>query len=87
MGIKQFQRGMRHRLKYLQLRLRLQVRQLSRHRKARNAVALPCEAPLSRVPLARPQPEPKAYAAPADPPLPAVPLPTLRRTANRKPGQ
>ena len=46
MGIKQIQRGMRHRFKYIQLRLRLQVRHLSRHRKARKLALLPCETPL-----------------------------------------
>jgi hypothetical protein len=87
MGLKQFHRGMRHRLKYIQLRLRLQVRHFSRHRKARKAVALSYQATLPRITPARPQPEPKAYAAPASLPHPAVPLPTLRRPVNRKPGQ
>jgi hypothetical protein len=87
MGLKQFQRGMRHRLKYIQLRLRLRVRHLSRHRKTRNAVALPYQAPLPRSMVARPQGEQKAIAAPARAALPAMPLPTLRRTANRTPEQ
>jgi hypothetical protein len=87
MGLKQFHRGMRHRLKYIQLRLRLRVRHLSMHRKARSALALPYEAPLPRITPARSQAEQQTLTAPASPPLPAVPLPTLRRPVNRKPGQ
>jgi hypothetical protein len=87
MGLNQFQRGMRHRLKYIQLRLRLQVRHLSRHRKARKAVVPLCEAPLPRRAPDRPQTEPVTLPASASPTIQTVPFPTLRRPVDRKPRQ
>jgi hypothetical protein len=85
MGIQQFQRGMRHRIKTIQLRLRRQARHLARHRKARKAAAPPCDAPLAAcIESESPQMQsgPSGASANADV---SVPFPTLRRSGNRKP--
>jgi hypothetical protein len=75
MGIKQFQRGMRHRFKYLQLRLRLQARHLVRHAKVRKVSAPPC------IEADQPQTEAEPFQAS---PGPSAPYPTLRRSGSRK---
>lgn len=82
MGIEQFQRGMRHRIKYIQLRLRLQVRHLARHGKMRKAVGPAWEAtPPSRIKKDWPD---GSINASSSPETAAMPLPTLRRSAGQK---
>jgi hypothetical protein len=77
MGIKQFQRGMRHRFKYIQLRLRLQVRHMAMHKKARRAGAA-CEA--APLPLgATDRADGVESVQPVNDP-PHASLPTLRRS-------
>jgi hypothetical protein len=78
MGIKQFQRGMRHRFKYIQLRLRLQVRHMAMHRKARQA-GVACEAP--PLPPGATDRSDGVASAQADTDVPHASLPTLRRSA------
>jgi hypothetical protein len=83
MGLKQFQRGMRHRLKYIQLRLRFRVRQLSRHRNVSKPVGPPSVAPSAWPCIEgdRSQAESDAINTSAGP---TVHLPTLRQPVNRK---
>jgi hypothetical protein len=80
MGLEQFQRGMRHRFKYIQLRLRLQVRHMAMHRKARQDHAA-CEAASSAAATNRPAISAGTSAANDTPP---TSLPTLRRSGSRK---
>ena len=84
MAIKQIQRGMQYRFKYIRLRIRLQLRHMVGHHKARNPVGAtfdttpPCT--VTDWPDARP-----ATLAAAD--KPASPLPTLRRSTGDKSAQ
>lgn len=77
MGIKQFQRGMRHRFKYIQLRLRLQVRHMAMHKKARRAGAA-CEA--APLPLGATDRADGVESVQATNDPPHASLPTLRRS-------
>ena len=72
-------------IKTIQLRLRRQARQLARHRKAQKAAAPPFDAPLAACiepETSQMQTGPSGASASADV---SVPLPTLRRSGNRKP--
>ena len=84
MGLKQFQRGMQYRFKYIRLRLRLQVRHMAMHRKARKAITLgpACDtAALTHGVVDR-------IDARAAAPVPSsAPLPTLRRRVDQKAAQ
>ena len=88
MGIKQFQRGMRHRFKAIQIRLRRQVRHMARHGKLSKAIEHPCEAPPPCIELGQPIGELDTFDAPGGPAsAPPLSYPTLRRRVDHGPAQ